>query len=77
MKCPHCNNDLIAVERSSRVSASGLVGAVIGFVGILALFSNALLGVGIIIVGLLVGGLTRSKRTVLFCPICKKDTSLT
>ncbi len=76
IKCPRCNGDQVAVERSSSVSLAGLFGAMIGLVGIVTLFANALLGVGILIVGLLVGGLTRRKRTVLFCPICRKDTSL-
>lgn len=76
MKCARCNVELLALERSSSVSAAGLAGALIGVVGLLTLFANALLGVAIIIVGLLLGGLTRRKRTVLVCPRCKSETPI-
>ena len=75
-QCPNCKSEMIARERSSSVSGAGLVGAFIGVIGLLTLFANALLGIGIVIVGLLVGGMMRSKRLFLVCPGCKKEISV-
>lgn len=70
MQCPQCQTELVAHEKSSSVSAAGLFGALVGLVGLLTMFANALLGVGILIAGLLIG-MARRKRLVLICPACK------
>jgi hypothetical protein len=74
MACPRCNVQLLPQERSSAVSGTGLFAALIAFIGIVVLFANALVGIGIIIAALLLGSVTRRKRLVLICPSCKSVT---
>lgn len=76
MACPRCNIQLIAHERSSVVSGAGLVGALVGVIGLVTLLSNALLGIGIIIVALLMGSAMRKKHLVLVCPQCRSVTAV-
>lgn len=72
--CERCNVQLMRQERSSSVSGTGLVAAFIAVIGIVVLFSNALVGIGIVIAALLLGSATRRKRLVLICPTCKAVT---
>ncbi len=76
MACARCNVELIPQARSSAVSGGGLVGSLIAFVGLVTMFGNAIVGIGLIIVGLILGTVTRGKRLVLICPKCKDVTKL-
>lgn len=67
---------MIARERTASVSAAGLVGALVGLVGLAIMFANALVGIGIIVIGLLMGGLLRKKKLVLVCPKCRREISI-
>ena len=74
MRCPKCNSELLQHEKASSVSAGGLIGALVGLVGVVTLFGNALVGIGLIILGLIMGSVMRSKKLVLICPSCKTVT---
>lgn len=74
MRCPKCNGELLQHEKASSVSAGGLLGAVVGVIGLITLFANAVVGIGLIIVGLVMGSVMRRKKLVLVCPACKTVT---
>ena len=76
MQCDSCRVEMIARERTASVSAAGLVGALVGLVGLAIMFANALVGIGIIVIGLLMGGLLRKKKLVLVCPKCRREISI-
>lgn len=74
--CPKCNGELVPVERAPTVSIAGLIGAVVGVAGIIALFANPLLGIGLIVLGAVIGATMRRKKLVLICPRCKTETKV-
>lgn len=77
LACQRCNVQLLPQERSSAVSGTGLVAALIAVIGLMVLFANALVGIGIIIAALLLGSVTRKKHLILICPSCKTVTQVT
>jgi uncharacterized protein YbaR (Trm112 family) len=74
VRCPKCDGELLQHEKASSVSAGGLLGALVGLIGLFALFGNALVGIGLIILGVILGTTMRSKKLVLICPACKTVT---
>jgi len=77
MRCQRCDVELIAHEKARSVSVAGLIGAMVALAGIVTLFSNALIGIGLIVLGAILGSTMRRKRLVLICPKCKTVTGIT
>lgn len=71
--CPQCNVQMIATEKRRNVSVGGILGAAAFVVGLLICLSNPILGVLVMILGLILGAVTRSKYTAIMCPLCKKE----
>jgi hypothetical protein len=61
---------MVALEKKKSVSAGGILGALIFLIGVGVLFVNALLGVGIIILALIIGMVGRGKQIIMVCPSC-------
>jgi hypothetical protein len=69
--CPHCQIQLIAREKVERVSFGGLTGALVFVVGLIVmLFGGAVVGIGLMVLGVVIGVVGRSKRLVMVCPQC-------
>lgn len=68
--CPKCRLPMVATERATSVSGGGIFGAFLFLIGLGVLFANALVGVGIMILAVLIGAFGRSKHVVLVCPRC-------
>lgn len=70
MACSTCNVALVMKEQQRKVSLQGIVGMVLVFVGLIALFTSGLIVGGIIILVALVIGTVGNKETVMICPQC-------
>ena len=68
--CASCNVALIAVEKKQAVSAGGIFGVLVFLLGLMFLLFNAVVGVLIMILGLIIGTVGRAKKTVMVCPQC-------
>lgn len=75
MACSTCNVALVMKEQQRKVSLQGIVGMVLVFVGLIALFTSGLIVGGIIILVALVIGTVGNKETVMICPQCGTVTS--
>lgn len=72
MKCLQCGAaEMIATQQNARVSAGGIVGALVGLVGIVTMLANLPLGVLVLIAGMLIGSISRRKVLYMICPSCK------
>lgn len=70
--CPDCGTAQVAVQKDKFVTLGGLLGVVIIFVGVATLIFNAIVGILVILLGLIMG-LGGSKKTVLVCPACGRQ----
>src|SRR6266850_3208 len=59
--CDSCNVALVPVEKKGSVSAGGIFGAIFFVVGLLVLLFNAVVGVLMMILGVIIGTVGRSK----------------
>lgn len=69
--CPECGKgELVLREVKANVSAAGLFGALLAVIGVVTAFMNAVAGVLMIILGILIGYLGRSRKIEAICPMC-------
>lgn len=70
--CSHCGQELIAINRKASVTLPGIIGAAMFALGLAGLVVNALVGIGLMLAGAIIGALGRGERLVLQCPGCQR-----
>ena len=71
--CPSCNIVLIPLQKKRSVSAIGIIGAFVFVIGIVTLFDSPIVGILLIILSIIVGVVSGSRKTVMVCPQCGKE----
>jgi uncharacterized membrane protein YvbJ len=68
--CPSCKVQLVTKEKRALISIGGLIGAFCFLVGLGLLFVTPIFGALIMILGVILGAVGRSQKTVMVCPKC-------
>ena len=68
--CGRCGTRLVAMEKAAKVSGGGIFGALLFLIGLGVMFGNALVGIGLMILAILIGTFGRTKHLVMVCPRC-------
>jgi predicted RNA-binding Zn-ribbon protein involved in translation (DUF1610 family) len=70
LACADCKVQLVPVQKTKVVTLGGLVSVVVFLVGLGAIFVNAIVGVLIMILAVVIGYAGGGKKTVMICPNC-------
>lgn len=73
--CQNCNIEAIAIKKKKQASIGGIIGALIFIIAIPVLFFNLLIGIAAMILGAIVGSVSRGEYIEMTCPKCKKVIS--